>query len=116
MFGRVSKQNEYKDFFSSVLQNIDENQEQNPYSINQNVNYYYTLNEKNIFAFEAQYLLQDEDPFYNAALEKTNEFQFSQTLGLDNAQTGFNVAQDKRIKTNKLDAKLDYWYVLNQKE
>ncbi len=115
VFGRVSKQNEYKDFFSSVLQNIDENQEQNPYSINQNANYYYTLDENNIFAFEAQYLLQDEDPFYNAALEKTNEFQFSQTLGLDDTQTGFNVAQDKRIKTNKLDAKLDYWYVLNQK-
>lgn len=25
------------------------------------------------------------------------------------------MAQDKRIKTNKLDTKLDYWYVLNQK-
>jgi len=115
LFGRVSKQNERTDFFSSVLQNIDENQEQNPYSINQNANYYYTLNDKNIFAFEAQYLLQDEDPFYNAALEKTTEFQFSQTLGLNDTQSGFNVAQDKRIKTNKLDAKVDYWYVLNQK-
>ncbi len=115
LFGRISKQNEYKDFFSSVLQNIDEKQEQNPYSINQNLNYYYTLNDKNIFALEVQYLLQDEDPFYNAALEKTAEFQFSQILGLDENQLGYNVVQDKRIKTNKLDAKLDYWYVLNQK-
>jgi hypothetical protein len=115
VFGRVSRQSEYQDFFSSVLNDIDEVQEQNPFSINQNVNYYYTLNEKNIFAFEAQHLWQDEDPFYNAALTQKELFQFSDILGLDPNQTGFNVAQDKRIKTNKLDAKLDYWYVLNQK-
>lgn len=33
------------------------------------MNYYYTLNEKNIFALEVQHLWQDEDPFYNAILE-----------------------------------------------
>ncbi len=120
VFGRVSKQSEFQNVFSSVLKNIDEKQEQNPYSINQNLNYYYTLNAKNIFAFEAQHLWQDEDPFYNAALEKAafgdpEPFQFADVLGLDENQTGYNVAQDKRVKTNKLDAKLDYWYVLNQK-
>jgi len=120
IFGRVSKQSEFKDLFSSVLNNVDENQEQNPFSINQNVNYYYTLNEKNIFAFEAQHLWQNEDPFYNAALEKAADgepepFQFAGLLGLDENQSGYNVAQNKRIKTNKLDAKLDYWYVLNNK-
>lgn len=76
IFARVSKQTEYQDFYSSILQNIDETQTQNPFSLNQNVNYYYTLNEKNIFALEAQYLIQDEDPFYNASLEKTAEFRF----------------------------------------
>ncbi|MCF6294322.1 MAG: TonB-dependent receptor family protein [Flavobacteriaceae bacterium] len=115
VFGRVSKQNEFQDFYSSILSNIDETQEQNPFSINQNFNYYYTLNEKNIFAFSAQHLWQDEDPFYNAALEQTNQFQFDGILGLDTNQSGFNIAQDKRVKTNKLDAKLDYWYVLNNK-
>ncbi|WP_412983811.1 carboxypeptidase regulatory-like domain-containing protein [Pontimicrobium sp. IMCC45349] len=115
VFGRVSKQSEFTDFYSSVLDDIDETQEQNPFSINQNINYYYTLNEKNIFAFEAQHLWQDEDPFYNAALTQSEQFQFSQVLGLDTNQSGYNVAQDKRVKTNKVDAKLDYWYVLNQK-
>ena len=115
VFGRVSKQSEFTDFYSSILEDIDETQEQNPFSINQNINYYYTLNEKNIFAFEAQHLWQDEDPFYNAALTQSEQFQFSQVLGLDNNQSGYNVAQDKRVKTNKVDAKLDYWYVLNQK-
>lgn len=115
IFGRISKQSEYEDFYSSVLNEIDEFQEQNPFSVSQNLNYYYTLNEKNIFAFEAQHLWQDEDPFYNAALMQSEQFQFSQTLGLDPNQSGYNIAQDRRVKTNKLDAKLDYWYVLNQK-
>ena len=115
VFGRISKQAEYQDFYSSIAQNIDEIQEQNPFSINQNLNYYYTLNEKNIFAFEAQHLWQDEDPFYNAALQETSQFQFDDILGLNMNQSGYSVAQDKRIKTNRLDAKLDYWYVLNQK-
>lgn len=115
VFLRFSKQSENKEFFSSILQNIDEIQEQNPYSINQNLNYYYTLNEKNIFATEVQYLIQDEDPFYNAVLENVNEFRFSETLGLDAAQPGYNVVQDKRIKTNKFDGKIDYWNVINNK-
>lgn len=115
VFGRVSKQSEFQDFYSSILNNIDEVQEQNPFSISQNLNYYYTLNEKNIFALEAQHLWQDEDPFYNASLSQKDLFQFSDVLGLDPNQEGYNVAQDKRVKTNKFDAKLDYWYVLNQK-
>ncbi|MBN4070147.1 TonB-dependent receptor [Olleya sp. AH-315-F22] len=115
VFGRISKQNEFQDFFSSISSNVDQIQEQNPFSINQNFNYYYTLNEKNIFAFEAQHLWQDEDPFYNAALEQNAQFRFDGILGLDTNQSGFNLAQDKRIKTNKLDAKFDYWYVLNNK-
>ena len=120
VFGRISKQTEFQDFFSSISSNVDEIQEQNPFSISQNLNYYYTLDEKNIFAFSAQHLWQDEDPFYNAILEKAafgepEPFQLASFLGLDEYQIGFNVAQDKRVKTNKFDAKLDYWYVLNNK-
>lgn len=115
VFGRISKQSEVNDFYSSILQDIDEMQSQNPYNITQNLNYYYTLNPENIFGFELQYLTQDEDPFYNAVLEDKSEFRFSETLNLDQTQEGYNIAQDKRVKTNKLDAKADYWYVLNDK-
>ncbi|WP_298418604.1 carboxypeptidase-like regulatory domain-containing protein [uncultured Kordia sp.] len=114
-FVKVSNQGERTDFFSSLLGGIDENQTQNPYSINQNLNYYYTLDDKNIFAFEAQHLLQDEDPFYNARLAQSEQFRFTDILGLNTTQSGLNIGQDRRVKTNKLDARLDYWYVLNQK-
>jgi hypothetical protein len=115
VFAKVSKQRETQDFFSSLLGNIDENQEQNPYSINQNFNYYYTLKDNHIFALEAQHLLQDEDPFYNARLAQSEEFRFTDLLDLNTSQSFLDIAQDKRIKTNKFDARLDYWYVLNQK-
>ena len=116
ILGRISKESQDQGFLSSVLGNIDQIENTSPYSINQNANYYYTLNEKNIFAFEAQHLLQDEDPFYNAILEdKSNYLNTADALGLDGNQSGYNIVQDKRVKSNQLDAKLDYWNVLNQK-
>lgn len=90
---------------------INEVTEQNPFSVNQNLNYYYTLDEKNIFALEAKYLWKDEDPFYNA---KLSQLSFANQLGLT-AQSLFDVSQNKRVKTNKLDAELDYYYVINNK-
>lgn len=114
--GRVSKESQDQSLFSSVIGNTDQLEETSPYSINQNFNYYYTLNDKNIFALEIQHLLQDEDPFYNAILEETTNYDATASaLGLDQNQSGYNIAQDKRVKSNQMDAKLDYWNVLNQK-
>lgn len=115
IFGRVSNQRQFQDFYSSVLGDIDEVEKQKPFSLNQNLNYYYTLNAKNIFAFEVQHLLSEEDPFYNAALAQSDLFAFDEVLGLDQNQSGYNVVQDKLVKTNRFDAKVDYWYVLNDK-
>jgi len=116
ILGRLSSETQDQNFFSSVIGNINQLENSKPFSINQNLNYYYTLNEKNIFALEVQHLLKDEDPFYNAVLEeKTNYQGTANSLGLDNAQSGYNIAQEKRVKSNQLDAKLDYWYVINQK-
>ncbi|MCK0178988.1 TonB-dependent receptor family protein [Flavobacteriaceae bacterium S0862] len=116
VFGKVSKERQDQGFFSTVLGDINQIESSSPYSINQNVNYYYTLDETNIFAFEAQHLLSDEDPFYNAILEdKSNYDGTANNLGLDGAQLDYNLGQDKRIKSNQLDAKLDYWNILNTK-
>ena len=99
VLARTSKESEDQNFFSSVNGAIDQLESADPYSINQNVNYYYTLNEKNIFAFEAQHLLQDEDPFYNAFLEDKDSYLGTATaLGLDVDQLGFDIAQRKRVK------------------
>ncbi|MDJ0645245.1 MAG: carboxypeptidase-like regulatory domain-containing protein [Flavobacteriaceae bacterium] len=116
VLGRLSKESQNQNVFSSVLGAINEYEEVNPYSINQNLNYYYTLNDKNIFALEVQHLLKDEDPFYNAFLENKENYETTANgLGLNNLQVGYDIAQEKRVKSNQLDAKLDYWNVLNQK-
>jgi len=115
VLGRVSKESQVEDFNSSVTGSVDQFEDTNPFSINQNFNYYYTLNENNIFALEAQHLIQDEDPFYNAIIEEQDRYVTGIDLGLDGTQDNYDLAQDKRIKSNQLDAKLDYWNVLNTK-
>ncbi|WP_417861064.1 TonB-dependent receptor [Winogradskyella sediminis] len=128
VLARISDDSETQNEFSSVVGNTFQVDEAKPYSINQNVNYYYTLNENNIFAFEAQHLLKDEDPFYNAILvnDPSNNFAtdpeerdaFDNTadeLGLDLDQLSYDLNQDRRIKSNQLDAKLDYYNILNSK-
>ena len=120
IFAKISKQKQLQNTLSSrtylnandELVPINQVSEQSPFSINQNLNYYYTLNERNIFSFEGQHLWQDEDPFYNAALEKLS---FANIIGADATANPFNIGQNKRIKTNKLDAKLDYFFVINPK-
>ncbi len=113
---KTSREEQTQDFFSSVVGEIDQIEEINPFSINQNLNYYYTHNEDNIFAFEAQHLIQDEDPFYNAILRNKDSYVTTANgIGLDNLQSNYNVAQEKRVQSNQLDAKLDYWNILNKK-
>lgn len=116
ILARVSKELQDQNFFSSRNGDIDVIENSSPYSINQNLNYYYTINQTNIMALEVQHLLQDEDPFYSATLEDKDTYEdTARILGLDGAQLNFDIAQDKRIKSNQIDAKLDYWNILNNK-
>ena len=113
---RNSKEDQNQNVFSDILGNTLQNDDVDTYSINQNLNYYYTADANNIFAFEALHLISEEDPFYNAVLENSDNYQNTAIgLGFDNTQSNFNIAQDKKIKTNQLDAKLDYWNILNLK-
>lgn len=111
---KLSDQKENTSVFSNLLNDIYTDKKQQPLSFNQNLNYYYTLNEKNVFAFETQHLYQAEDPFYNANLDQVPIFA--------NLLTGYNIFQDRNnitqnrfVKTNKLDAKVDYYYMLTPK-
>jgi len=128
ILGRTSKETQYQNTLSSVLGSIDQTEESNPYSINQNLSYYYTLNDKNIFSLEAQHLLQDEDPFYNAILENDpsnnndadieNRDPYDATasnLGLDQTLSNYTINQEKKVKSNQADVKVDYWNVINDK-
>jgi hypothetical protein len=120
ILGRLSKDSQDQFLNSSVVGNTLQFDEVMPFSINQSLNYYYTLDEDNIFALEAQHLIRDEDPFYNAILvndpEQDGAFDTTaEALGLDTTLPTYDLGQDRRIKSNQLDAKLDYFHILNQR-
>jgi hypothetical protein len=125
VIGRFSNEFRNDNINSFVLSDILESESATPFRINQNLSYFYTASEKSIFALEVQHLLQDEDPFYVASLENdpnnnddanTDGFDAAaQTLGLDRSNLFYNLEQDRKVKTNQLDVKLDYYYILNSK-
>ena len=96
----------------TVSEKISELRRDEPFSVNQEIKSYYTLNQDHIFSFEAQHLDQDEDPFYQAIKEIQ---PFSNVLVLDKNQSNFNVNQNRNVKTSKIEAKLDYYLILNPK-
>ena len=115
---KLSKQDEDTDLLResvvnkvSTLETILTNKKQDPTSIKQDLSLYYTQSDKNIFAFEMQHLYQDENPFYNANL-RTQPFDLA---GYTSGQQRNDLNQDRFVKTNKLDAKLDYYYMVTPK-
>jgi len=96
---------------NSDTENILSDKTQNPVTINQNLSFYYTPSSKHIFAYEMQHMYQEEDPFYNANLQ-TQPFNLA---GFISGQNRNDINQERFVKTNKLDVKLDYYYVLTPK-
>ena len=120
ILARISDDSQIKNNTSSVLGVTSQLDEVSPYNINQNLSYYYTLNDKNIFAFEAQNVIKNENPFYSAILQNDPDAidPFDTTanaLGLDNSMTTYELGQNRRILSNQLDAKLDHYYLIGPK-
>ncbi len=125
-FLKTSKQSEDNSLYQFVTPQVSQSQDiytgktQTPFSLNQNLNLYYTLGDKSVFAFEMQHLYQDEDPFYNANLQN-NPFpdiplgDQSLNLGLSPVAGRYDISQERFVKTNKVDAKFDYYYMVTPK-
>ena len=120
VLARMSDDKQHQSIFSSVIGNTNQTDEVTPYNINQNLKYYYTLDEDNIFAFESQHVFKNEDPIYNAVLDNIQNVTTAYTntanaLGLNTTLSEYNLGQNRRIKSNQLDAKLDYYHIINSK-
>ena len=123
IFLKISDQEESDKLFSNfadVNNTINTTQNDSPFSLQQNANIYYTLNNNHIFSSEVQYLWSKEVPFYNASFLDLGAnpsevaLPFSTLFPYDLNQENYSINQNKTIKTNKLDAKLDYYYVFNK--
>ena len=118
VLSKISRQDEQSNSFREIIFNNMNSKEdifslkkQDPNSVNQNLNLYYTKNDKNIFAVEMQHLYQDENPFFNANLQN-QAFNLS---GIIAGQNRNDLNQNRFVKTNKIDAKLDYYYMVTPK-
>lgn len=118
ILAKLSKQDENNSLLresivsnNTTTENINTLKKQDPVSVNQNLSLYYTQSDKNIFAFEMQHLYQEEDPFYNANLQ-SQPFNLADYISGQNRN---NINQSRFVKTNKIDAKLDYYYMVTPK-
>ena len=95
-------------------------QKQDPVAFNQSLNLFYTQNPKSTWVVEMQHQYEDEDPFYNPQLS-VNPYQSSNTSNPDDPSNIFvnenalNIQQSRFVKTNKVDAKIDYYYQVSNK-
>lgn len=127
---KKSKQTEFSNGTSFVTRDtevqsdvVNQAKANEPFSVNQNVNLYYTIDENNILAATVQHLLSEEDPFYRATLSQEpftipdpndSMNEISTIDFLPGANGLFDINQNKYSRTNKLDAKVDYYHVLNK--
>ena len=109
VFGKLAEQTENATV-NSTQRSAETYKKEVPLSLNQNFNVYYTLNAKNIFSAELQHFYSTDKPLFNSiAMEQP--FVIIPT----SAQNLFNLIQNEKVSTNKFDAKLDYYYLLNAK-
>tara|TARA_R110001583_G_scaffold86860_1_gene226721 strand:+ start:57599 stop:60274 length:2676 start_codon:yes stop_codon:yes gene_type:complete len=113
IFGKLSKQTEFKDV-TATTRNADTYKEEKPVSINQNFNLYYTIDDKNIFSGEIQHMYQKNEPLFNS-ISSSQPFLIIPSKGTEDGNYIFDLIQNKKLNTNKLDVKLDYYYLLTPK-
>jgi len=82
-----------------------------PFSVKQNANIYYTLNNKNIFSFSGQFLFEKNSPLYHS-INSDQRFAILPTIDEGSA---YDLSQHKKSITNKGDFLVDYYYLLNNK-
>ena len=84
-----------------------------PIEFNQSLNMFYTQNEKSTWVLEMQHQYQDEDPFFNPTLQN-NPF-LDNPFSIFANENSLNINQNRFVETNRIDAKLDYYYQISNK-
>ena len=110
IFYRTANENENSDITSTAArqEEISSYRTQTPRQLNQNLNAYFTLSDKHIFALELQHTWQEENPLLR--LQKERNFFFN-ILNLPTQPEGYTVQQNRITKTHKLDGRLEYYYM-----
>lgn len=97
--------------FGGFVNNITSLNEQLPVSLNQSFEAFYDLNKKSVITFEAQHLYKEQDPLYELTMTQRPFFQVLPLIDTNE----YDLLQYKLITTNKIDANLNYYYIINNK-
>lgn len=111
LLANSSRQQQENVVQSSILNNIAEFDNNEDFSLKQSLNYYLTLNEKHIFAFNFQHLWQKENPLYRVLMKN---FSFAGLLSFQ-SNSPHEIHQNQKLKTHKADFNAEYFYVLSPK-
>lgn len=84
-----------------------------PIEFNQSLNVFFTQNAKSTWVLEMQHQYQDEDPFFNPRLENNPFLNIPESVFVN--ENSLNINQNRFVETNRIDAKLDYYYQINNK-
>lgn len=106
----INQENQRLSRFDAFENTIAGALERQPFSIQQSLEAYLAKSEKNIWSFEANHLYKEQDALYDVT---TSERPFNNLLPLEDAED-YRLQQVENITTHKLDALLNYFYVLNR--
>ena len=108
---RIEDQGNLLSEFESFSNDIGSNDLRKPFSVEQSLNTFFAKDEQNVFSLETNYLYKQQQLDYDL-ISTQQPFFGTIPLQPDNL---FNLFQDQQILTNKLDAEINYYRVLNDK-
>jgi hypothetical protein len=97
--------------FGSTINPLRERNTRAPFSFDQKLEFYNTLNQKNILSVEASWEHKKQTSGY---FLNTENKPFSTVLPLDTTSQ-YLLDQDVRINTDKIESAINYYYLLNQR-
>ncbi len=110
---KKSYTNENEDVTSNIrAQNITENN-QSPFSFNQNMEIYKTLKNENLISFAIQHKYEADKPLFEAI--SSDEFFATSSLINLQPQATFDILQHQTSNTHNISSLFDYYLILNPK-
>ncbi|MEX0289926.1 MAG: carboxypeptidase regulatory-like domain-containing protein [Flavobacteriaceae bacterium] len=106
---RIEDINKLNSDFGTFSSDISSMRSREPFSIEQTLSAFYARDDNNIYSLETNYLYKRQRPDY---LLITSQQPFNSTLLLQGTAP-FGLQQNMEVFTNKLDAELNYYRVLN---
>ena len=94
----------------AVSNDINETSIQSPWALEQQLNGYYALGEKNVLSLQASHKLQHQDPLYDLI---TSRQPFAGSINLVNA-TNYQLTQERIIDTDRTEVLGNYYRILNR--